>query len=244
MNGRGAGAGSPFMSPDDLAVEAELQDYAARVAPGASAAFMDRAIAAAERSPLPRAGFGPRVRAMDVVRAAGMRLRLARAQVAGGPSIPLRLRVQAGVMLVVVALLVTAGAALAAAGAATVVTWVAGPSAQTAGSLPSVAPTLSSIQTSETPQPSDHPDLSNTPANGNRPSQNPGNGNQPSQNPGNGNQPSQNPGNCGPSQNPGNHGQPSQNPGGRPSSHPNASSHPGNGSGPGQNPRPTAPARP
>jgi hypothetical protein len=198
-------------SLDELAVEAELLGYTARVAPTPSAAFVDRAVAAAELSPLSRAGRSPRVRAIDLVHAAGRRLRVALAQVAGGPYIPLRVRVQAGAMLVVVALLITAGAALAAAGATTVATWVAGPQASAAGSRPSASPPLSTNQSSDTSQRSDHPDGSNNPGNCGKPSQNPGNGNQPSQNPGNCGHPSQNPGNGGrPNQNPGNGGRPNQ----------------------------------
>jgi hypothetical protein len=220
---RADGADERFLSEDELAAEAELQDYAVRVAPMPSAAFVDRVMTAAEPSPLPRAGRSARVQATDLVHAAGRRLRVALAQVAGGPSIPLGVRVQAGAMLVVVALLITAGAALAAAGATTVVTWVAGPQAPAAGSRPSASPTLSPNQSSDTSQSSDHPNGSSIPGNGNPPSQNPGNGNPPSQNPGNGNRPSQNPGN-------------------RPSAHPNASNNPGNGVGPDKSPRPTAAA--
>ena len=212
---RAGGTDSQGLSADELAVEAELQDYAARVAPTPSAAFMDRVMAAAERNPLPIAGRSPRVRASELVHAAGRRLGVALAQVAGGPSIPLRVRVQAGAMLVVVALLITAGAALAAAGATTVVTWVAGPQAPAAGSRPSESPTLSPNQSSDTSPSSNHPNGSS----------NPGNHGQPSQNPGN-------------------HGQPSQNPGNRPSDHPNASHVPDNGGGPPQAPRPTAAPHP
>ncbi len=172
---RAGDADSQFLSADELAAEAELQDYAARVAPMPSAAFVDRVMAAAEPSPLPRAGRSARVQATDLVHAAGRRLRVVLAQVAGGPSIPLGVRVQAGAMLVVVALLITAGAALAAAGATTVVTWVAGPQAPAAGSRPSASPTLSPNQSSDTSQRSDHPNGSNIPGNGNQPSQKPGN---------------------------------------------------------------------
>jgi len=225
MNLRSGGDDSQFLAADQLAVEAELRVYAARVAPMPSAAFVDRVVAAAERSPLPIASRGPLVRATELVHAAGRRLRVALAQVAGGPSIPLRVRVQAGTMLVLVALLITAGAALAAAGATTVVTWVAGPQAPAAASRPSASPTLSPNQSSDTSQRSGPPNSSS--------------------NPGNGNRPSQNPGNCGqPSQNPGNHGQPSQNPGNQPSDHPNASNHPGDGDEPTQGPKPTATTHP
>ena len=205
MNPRADGADSQFLSADELAVEAELRAYAARVAPMPSAAFADRVVAARERSPLPSAGRDPRVWATELVHTAGRRLRVALAQAAGGPSIPLRMRMQAGAMLVVVALLITAGAALAAVGATSVVTWVSGPQAPAAGTRPSASPTASPYQTSDTSQRSDHPNGSN--------------------NPGNGNQPSQNPGNC---------GKPSQNPGNRPSDHPNASNNPGNGGRPTQ----------
>jgi hypothetical protein len=222
---RAGGTDSQGLSADELAVEAELQDYAARVAPTPSAAFMDRVMAAAERNPLPIAGRSPRVRASELVHAAGRRLGVALAQVAGGPCIPLRVRVQAGAMLVVVALLITSGAALAAAGATTVVTWVAGPQAPATGSRSSASPALSPNQPSDTSPRSDHPNGSNNPGNHGQPSQNPGNHGQPSQNPGN-------------------HGQPSQNPGNRPSDHPNASNNPGNGGGPPQGPKPTAAPHP
>jgi len=229
MNRR-TGGDSQFLTTDALAIEAELQVYAAQVAPNPSAAFIDRVMAAAERSPQPIARRSPRSWASELVRAAGMRLGVAIAQIAGGPSIPLRVRIQAGAMLVVVALLITAGAALAAAGASSVVTWVAGPQAPTADSRPSASPTFSPNQPSDTSQPSDHPNGSSTTGTGGQPSQNPGTGGQPSQKPGNHGQPSQNPGNHGqPSQNPGNHGQPSQNPGNRPSVHPNTPNNAGNG---------------
>ncbi|HEU6440442.1 MAG TPA: hypothetical protein VFC12_08430 [Terriglobales bacterium] len=238
---RAGGADSQFLSADELAVEAELQEYAARVAPLPSAAFMDRVMAAAERNPLPIAGRGPRVRASELVHSAGRRLGVALAQVAGGPSIPLRVRVQAGAMLVVVALLITAGAALAAGGAATVVTWVAGPQAPAAGSRPSASPALSPNQPSDTSPTSDQPNGSSNPGSGGQASPNPGNDGQASpnpSNPGSGGQASPNP------SNPGNHGQPSQNPGNRPSDHPNASHVPGNGGGPPQGPKPTATPHP
>jgi hypothetical protein len=239
MNSRAGGADSQFLLADELAVEAELRGYAARVAPMPSAAFMDRVVALAERSPLPVAGRSPRVRATELVHAAATRLRVALAQVAGGPSIPLRVRVQAGAMLVVVALAITAGATLAAAGATTVVTWVAGPQAPAAGSRPSASPTLSPNQSSDTSQRSDHPNGSINPGNGGRPSQNPGNCGQPSQNPGN--RPSDHPN---ASNNPGNGGRPTQSPGSQASDHPNASINPGNGGRPTQIPKPTAAAHP
>ena len=235
MNPRADGADSQFLSADELAVEAELRAYAARVAPMPSAAFVDRVVAARERSPLPIAGRNPRVRVTELVHTAGRRLRVAIAQAAGGPSIPLRVRMQAGAMLVVVALLITAGAAVAAVGATSVVTWVSGPQAPAAGTRPSASPTASPYQTSDTSQRSDHPNASNNPGNSVERSQNPGNCGKPSQNPGNGNQPSQNPGNC---------GQPGQDPGNRPSDHPNASSNPGNGGRPTQDSKPTARAHP
>jgi hypothetical protein len=244
MNLRTDGDDSQFLSTDELAIEAELRVYAARVAPTPSAAFMDRVMAAAERNPLPIAGRGPRVRASELVHSTGRRLGVALAQVTGGPSIPLRVRVQAGAMLVVVALLITAGAVLAAGGAATVVTWVAGPQAPAAGSRPPASPALSPNQPSDTSPRSDQPDGSNNPGNHGQPSQNPGNHGQPSQNPGNHGQPSQNPGNHGqPSQNPGNHGQPSQNPGnhGQPTI---ASNNANNDGGPTEGPKPTAAAQP
>jgi hypothetical protein len=203
---------SQLLSTDKLAIETELLVYAARVAPTPSAAFIDRVMAAVEQSPLPIAGWSRRVRASELVQAAGRRLGVAVAQVTGGPSIPLRVRLQAGAMLVVVVLLITAGAALAAAGASSVVTWVAAPQASAADSRPSASPTLSPNQPSDTSPTSDHPNGSSNPGNHGQPSQNPGNHGQPSQNPGN-------------------HGQPSQNPGNRPSDHPDASHNPGNGGG-------------
>jgi hypothetical protein len=255
MNPRTGGDDSQFLSPDELAMEAQLQVYAARVAPTPSAAFVDRVMAAAEQGPLPIAGRSLSVRASELVEAGGRRLRVALAQVAGGPSIPLRVRVQSGAMLVVVVLLITSGAALAAAGASSVVTWVAGPQAPADESRPSASPTVSPNQPSDTAPGIDQPAVSSDPGNAGESSQNPGNCGQPSQNPGNHGQPSVNPGNhgkpsvnpgnCGqPSQNPGNHGQPTQNPGNRPSDHPKASDHPGNGGKPTQDPKPTAPPHP
>jgi hypothetical protein len=217
MNPRAGGADSEFLSADQLAVEAELQEYASRVSPLPSAAFVDRVVAAADQGSLPVAVLGPRVRATDSVHAAGRWLRVALAQVAGGPSIPLRARIQAGAMLLVVALLITAGAALAAAGASSVVTWVTEPQAPAAGSRPSPSPTLSPYQPSDAWQ-------SGEDANG---SSNPGKGGKPSQNPGNCGQSSQNPGNCGQS------GQGASN---SPSNHPNATGNPGNGVGPAKSP--------
>jgi hypothetical protein len=243
MNPRPGGDDSQFLSADELAVEADLLSYADRVAPLPSASFVDRVMAAAERSPVPAAR-GPRAWATELFGVAGRRLRVAVAQVAGGPSISLRVRLQAGVMLVLVALLITAGAALAAAGATSVVTWVAGPQVQATAGHSSASPTLRPNQSGDTTQSSGYPKGSGNPGNGGKPSPNPGNCGKPSQNQGNGNQPSQNPGNCGhSSQNPGNHGQPSQNPGNRPSDHSNASSHPGNGGQP-KGPKPTASAHP
>jgi hypothetical protein len=235
MNLRAGGADTQFLSADELAVEAELQGYAARVSPLPSAAFMDRVVTAAERSPLPIAGSGPRLRAIELVYAANRRLRVALAQVAGGPSIPLRVRIQAGVMLVVVALMITAGTALAAAGAAAgasiVVNWVSGPQVHAIASQTTVAPTPGQDPSvdlrTDQPQRTDNPNVTSNPGNGGKPSQNPGNCGKPSQNPGNGNQPSQNPGNC---------GQPGQNPGNQPTNHPNASNNPGNGNKPTKNP--------
>jgi hypothetical protein len=265
MNLRPGSEDSEFLSADALAVEAELRAYTTRVAPMPSAAFMDRVVAAAERSPRPIAGLGPRVRATGLVHEAVRRLRVALAQVAGGPSIPLRVRIQAAATLVVVALLITGSVALAAAGATSVVTWVTGPQVPAAGSSPSASPAPGATLSTDTSLRSDHPDGSNPGNGGNKPSQNPGNCGQPSQNPGNGNRPSENPGNCGqagqnpgncgqpsqnpgngnrPSGNPGNCGRPSQNPGNRPSNHPNPTDNPGNGGRPTKEPRPTAPARP
>jgi hypothetical protein len=199
---RAGGADSQFLSADELAVEAELRGYAARVSPLPSAAFMDRVMAAAERSPLPVAARGPRVRATELVHAAGRRLSVALAQVAGGPSIPLRVRVQAGAMLVVVALLITTGAALAAAGATSVATWVAGPQAPAIASQTPLLPTQrqdpSAALTTDQPHRTGHPNGSNNPGNGGRPTQSPGSraSNHPngSNNPGNGGRPSERPG--------------------------------------------------
>ena len=211
MISRAGGAGSQFPSPDERAVEADLLDYAARVSPVPSAAFVDRAVAAMELSPLSRARRSPRFRPIDLVHATSMRLRVAMAQVAGGPYIPLRMRLQAGAMLVVAALLITAGAALAAAGATTVVTWVAGPEASAAGSPPSASPQLSPSPASSTSPEATTPTVPAVAATDGQPSQNPGNCGDPSQKPGNGNKPSENPGNGNkPSENPGNGGGSSQ----------------------------------
>ena len=165
MNQRTGGDDSQFLSTDELAIEAELRVYAARVAPTPSAAFIDRVMAAAEQSPLPIVGRSPFIRASELGCAAGRRLGVALAQLAGGPSIPLRVRVQAGAMLVVVALLLTAGAALAAVGATSVVTWVAGPQAPAPDSRPSPSPTLIPNHWSDTSPRSDHPNGSSNPGN-------------------------------------------------------------------------------
>ena len=182
MSLRSGGDYSQPHSADELAVEAELRAYAARVTPMPSAAFVDRVVTASERSPRPVALRSPGAWANELVHAAGGRLRVALAQVAGGSSVPLRLRLQAGAMLFVVALLITAGVAMAAAGATTVVTWATAPQAPAAGSgpspSPSQSPTLGPAPSKRAPQSSDHP--------GNKPSSNPGNHGQPSQNPGNG----------------------------------------------------------
>ena len=240
MNSQAGGTDSQFLSADERAVEAKLLDYAARVSPLPSPAFADRVMAAAAMSPPARVVGGPRVWATDMVHAAGMRLRLALAQVAGGPTIPLRVRIQAGAMLIVLALLVTAGVALAAAGATTVVTWVAGPQATTAPSRPPASAQLSPSPASDpSPGATTNPTVPVVPALGG----------QPSQNPGQGNQPSQNPGNCGkPGHNPGHGNQPSQNPGNCPSHKPGdgnkPSSNPRDGGNPNPSHRPTASARP
>jgi hypothetical protein len=251
MNPRVSKGDRQSLSADELPVDAELRAYAARVAPTPSAAFVDRVVVAAALSPRSIAKRDPRVRATDSVHAAGRRLRVALAQVAGGPSIPLRVRLQAGAMLVVVALLITTGAALAAAGATSFVTWVAGPQAPTTGSRPSGSPTLSPYQPSDASQSGDDANGSSNPGKSGKPSQNPGNCGQPSQNPGNGNRPSQNPGNCGQSgqgasnspsnhpnatDNPGNGVGPAKSPGSQASNHPNATDNPGNGVGPAKSP--------
>jgi hypothetical protein len=218
-------ADSPFLSADAVSVEVELRAYAARMAPAPSAAFVDRVVTAVERSPRPNAGWWARLGVAELVQPARRRLRVALAQVAGGGSIPLRLRLQAGAMLLSVALLITGGAVLAAAGANSVATWVAGPQAQATGarsSSPDLSPAPGDASTG-----SHDANGTTKPGAGNRPSQNPGNCGRPSQKPGNGNQPSQNPGNC---------GNPSQKPGGQPSDHPNATDNPGSGAGPGHSP--------
>lgn len=246
------GAETQFLSADEVAAEAELLAYAARVAPVPSAAFADRVVAATERASQPVAARGPRVWTTGLVHAAGRRLRMAFAQVVGGPSIPLRVRIQAGAMLVVAALLISAGAVLAAAGASSVVTWVAGPQSPPTSGPRSVEPALSPSLATDTLQTGDQPNSSSAAGNGGKPTQNPGNCGKSNQNPGKGNKPSQNPGNCGkPSQNPGkapsSHpskgGGPVQSPGSQASKHPDKSSKPADGGKPTQRPKPTKAAR-
>jgi hypothetical protein len=234
MNPLEGDSDSEFLSPDELAVETELRAYAARMAPTPSAGFADRTIAAAERGSAVASGRGLSFAAAALARAAAGNVRVALGQLAGGPAIPARVRLQAGAMLVAIALLVTGGAALAAAGATSVVTWVAGPPATASPSRSTVAPTIKPHETAGAPARSDHPTGS----------ANPGNCGKPSQNPGNGNQPSENPGNCGgSSQKPGNGNQPSDHPGRSnhpgPSNHPGASDHPGPSNHPGNGGRPT-----
>jgi hypothetical protein len=232
MSTQTGGADSKFLSAEELAVEAELRVYAARVAPIPSAAFVDRVVAAVERTPLPIAGRGLLVRATEPVHEAGRRLRVALAQVVGGSSIPLRVRIQAAAMLVVVALLITTGVALAAAGATSVVTWVSGPQApaivsQTLLPTPSAHP--SAARLTDQPQRTGNPNATDHPGNGGKPSKDPGS--QASNHP-NG------------SDHPGNGGKPTQSPGSQASNHPNGSDHPGNGGKPTQDPEPTAAAGP
>jgi hypothetical protein len=223
MNPRSGASFEPSLSAEQRAVEAELRAYATRVTSEPAADFVDRVMAEVERRPLPIAARGPRALTAGLVSAAGTRLRVAFAQVAGGPTVPRKVRVQAAVTLIVAALLITASAALAAEGAVSVANWVSepqapaitsqGPATSSAGQEPSIAAQPGGgYGRTDHPNPSDHP--------GNKPSENPGN--KPSRHP----NPSDHPGNK-PSENPGN--KPSENPGNKPSSHPNPSDHPGNG---------------
>ena len=228
MNSRIGGGDSRVLTSDELSVEAELLSYAARVAPTPSAGFADRVLAAAEVNRFQATDRSLRVRAADLIHGADTQLRVALAHVLGGPAIPLKVRLQAGAMLVVVALLVTAGAAVAATGATSVFHWVTGPQASHAGGASSVSPAsgassvspaLQPIRSSEASQTSDHAGGSDNPGTGGKSSQDPGECGQPINNPGNGNKPNINPGNCGqPSTKPGN--KPSTNPGNKPSTKP------------------------
>jgi hypothetical protein len=235
---------SQFLSEKGRQIESELMQYAARTAPRPSTAFVDRVVAAATLGSLPNAAQAPRAESKGLLHAAGRRLRLSLAQVAGGPTIPLRVRLQAGAMLVVAALLITAGAALAAAGATSVVTYIEGPRASTTGHEPSASPILSlspSPSTSPSPSPSPSPSSGSSPTPAGS-SGAEGSGATGSDSPGNGGKPSQNPGNCGlngqSGQNHGNCGQPSGNPGNKPSDNP------GNGVGPAKSPKATSKAKP
>jgi hypothetical protein len=217
MNPRSGDSVVRSVSAQRQAVEAELRAYATRATSEPSATFVDRVMAEVERRPLPITARG-RALATSLVSAAGTRLRVAFAQVAGGPTVPRKVRVQAAVTLIVAALLITASAALAAEGAVSVANWVSepqapattsqGPAMQAASQEPSIAAEPGGgYGRTDHPNPSDHP--------GNKPSENPGN--KPSSHP----TPSDHPGN-----------KPSENPGNKPSSHPNPSDHPGNGGNP------------
>ena len=209
MNSRRGETDSQFLTADELMIEAELLGYAARVAPTPSATFVAGVLAAADPRLFAGAARSPLMKAAD-------RLRVALAQVSGGPAISLKVRLQAGAMLVVVAMLATAGAAVAATGATTVFNWVAGPAASAPGSASSASSTLEPNGSTEASQSGDSARGSHNPGNGGKPSENPGECGQPINNPGNGNKPSVNPGQCNqPSTNPG--GKPSTNPGGKPS---------------------------
>jgi hypothetical protein len=230
MNPRAGGAHGQSLPEDGLSVAAELQAYAARVAPQPSAAFVDRVLAELERSPLPIAARGLRVRAAELANAAGIRLRVALAQVAGGSTIPVKLRLQAGAMLVVATLLITAGGALAAAGAASVANWVAGPQVPVVASQTPAAPT--SDQHPSATLRKDQPQRTNNPTSrasaGAVPD--PGAGSRASCNPGNHGKPAQSPDPTAGDQascNPGNHGKPGQSP--DPTAGDQASSDPGKG---------------
>ena len=121
-----AGRADGLSSSDESAVARVLQDHAALISPRPSADFVGRVMLEVGRSPLPIAARGPRPRVVELANAAGTRFRVALAQVAGGSSIPVRVRLQAALTLVMVALLITAGGVLAAAGAVSVADWVSG----------------------------------------------------------------------------------------------------------------------
>ena len=173
MNRRPIDTNGRSLSTEQLAVAAELQAYAARVAPQPSFAFADKVMTATANSPRPAAARGARVIASRLGHAAGSRLRVAFAQVAGGPAIPLKVRIQAGAMLVALALLITAGAAVAAAGAESVVNWVA-PQVPSFGGPPPWDQHPTVTVNPATPVHTTHPNASDNPGNGVRPSQSPG----------------------------------------------------------------------
>ena len=132
------------------------------------------------------------------------------------------MRLQAGAMLVVVALLVTAGATVAAEGAVSVVNWVAPQVNFNVGPRPWVHQPTNNT-TPAAPGQSVHPDSTDHPGNGSKPSD-PG---------------SQSSGHPNSTDHPGNGSKPSD-PGAESSGHPNSTDHPGSGrSNPTTAPKPT-----
>jgi hypothetical protein len=155
------------------------------------------------------------------------------------------MRLQAGAMLVVVALLVTAGATVAAEGAVSVVNWVAPQVNFNVGPPPWVHQPTNNT-TPAAPGQSVHPDSTDHPGNGSKPSdpgsQSSGHPNS-TDHPGNGSKPSdpgsQSSGHPNSTDHPGNGSKPSD-PGAESSGHPNSTDHPGSGrSNPTTAPKPT-----
>jgi hypothetical protein len=178
-----------FLSDQELAAASELRDYAARVAPEPSSSFADRVMADVERRPV---AAGTRAAASRLAASAGARLRVAFAQASGGSRIPLKIRLQATVTLLLVALVLSAGVALAARSAATVVSWVVEPPAPAVSSpsqasgtqIESASPSATADHPSSTKHPgnTDHPSSTKHPGNTDHPSStnHPGNTDHPS----------------------------------------------------------------
>ena len=120
-------ADSRSFSADELAAAAALQAYAGRVAPEPSATFVEGVMAATALLPVPVVTRGPRAQTARAIGTAAGRIRTAFGQLTGGAGISMKVRAQAGALLLVVALALSAGAVLAAAGAVTVVHWITAP---------------------------------------------------------------------------------------------------------------------
>jgi hypothetical protein len=222
MNPRPIETNGQSLTPEQLAVAAELQAYAARVAPRPSFAFADKVMAATANSPLPVAPASPRVPALGFAGAIRSRLSVAFAQAAGGPAIPLKVRLQAGALLVALGLLVTVGAAAAAQGAVSVVNWVAPQVPFSVGPPPWVHQPTNNT-TPAAPGETAHSNGTDHPGNGVKPSD-PG---------------AQSSGHPSSTDHPGNGSKPTD-PGAQSSGHPSSTDHPGDGrTKPTKAPKPT-----
>jgi hypothetical protein len=222
-----------FLSDDDLVMASELRSYAARVSPEPSLSFTDRVmagIAGVDR----RRSAGPRAAASRLAASAGSHLRVAFAQASGGSRVPLKVRFQAVMTLLLVALVISAGVALAAGSAATVVRWVVEPPAPAVSSqgqapgtqVESASPSTEPGSPGSATQPGNtaHPNPSDHPGNTDHPSStdHPGNTDHPSKtdHPGNTDHPSS-------TNHPGN------------TDHPSSTNHPGVKASPSPEPTPT-----